>query len=114
MTHDVESCHNSLVLPSVSDENSRGRLEELYDLIDVFVQADRGKWRLEESPDSKLHHLGSLHRSLEECALAQRSDQVPLVEYGQLRDAESVHGGDRIAHGGGHLDRQKLGELSPF
>ena len=39
VTDDIESCHNSLVLLRVADENSRGRLEELHDLIDIFVRA---------------------------------------------------------------------------
>src|SRR4030095_16602205 len=114
VTDDIEPRDNPLILAAISDENRWGRLEELHDLIDVFIRPDRGKWRLEQSPDGKVHHLGSLHRSLKERALAQRPDQILLIEHGKLRDAESVHGGDRIAYGGGRLDGQKLGKLSPL
>jgi len=71
VTHDIEARDNSLVLLQVSNQNSRGRLEELNDLIDVFVGSDSGKRRFKESPDGKLHHLGRLHGPLEERALAQ-------------------------------------------
>ena len=84
VTDDVETRHDSLVLPRVSDEHGRGRLEELDDLVDVLVRPDGGKRRLEQSPDGKLHHLGSFHGSLEERALRQRADEIPLIEYRKL------------------------------
>src|SRR5213593_3500881 len=82
--HHVEARHNSVIFSAVADENRRERLEQLDDLINILVRSDGGERRLEKSSNGQLPHLRGLHSFLKQSGLAQRADEIPLIEYREL------------------------------